>query len=977
MAISTLPANQAKLTFQVAGQSYPVISMVGVEAISAGFSYSIEALCASGAPIDSLIKNKAQLNITGQDGTLRNVYGVIIKVEGNGEYNKDLSRIKITLASHLNLLKNSRDTRIILGLSVVEIIKQTCERNSIAAHQIKFSLSQAYPAKAFILQADETDWDFIQRLMSHAGIYCYSSVNEDPERANFETIVFTDNNTYCPYIVRNVLQYIPRSNQSETIYGKAVVGIYQLSASYKQTADRFTIHDRSQDIPEVQILATTDTASYKEKQQQRASRQKNKTNSQKNKTNSSSREHRKAESPKYIEPKPIEQTRFGLGTTSIEQAEQFATFCAEHAQVQSFSLNTKSNVVDMAAGYVCSIDASNFNQNNSNPNFSSQNYSSQNYSGDYLITQVTHSANQGAAFNLDDALIAYRSEAKCILRTTQYRGGLVDHPETPMTFTARVEANGDYAQLDEQGRYKVRPHFDEADENRSHDKDQDNKLKKSSREHTQASTPLRRMQSFGGGRTQDQLATGWHAPLQDDAEVLLSCLNGDPNQPIIVGTLPNPDNRSPVTSANRTQNIIRTQSGNELCMDDKKDHEAITLSTFNGENILHLDANAMGHKIRLATEHGSMYLFAKKTITTKTNDNLIERSGNNRTEIVENAYKLKTNKKEIHHQAKTDIKLTAHLNIKTTSKKNTEFKAGKDLKINVQENAKLTIKGSKGLSITVQNNDVIIHAAKDINIKGQGGGDITFEQSGGGFKIDSAGIVNLYGNNVSIAGSPVNLNGNVSYNIGTPNISAEVSTEAPLAFTGIKNLIDDKAKQVIGLAWGSRQVKVGEKIKAQFMVKNFAGGETATITIVEYDMDGSQSKVDTLTTTLEDGTGHYSLEWQRTLEDAEKDFEEDEKSEDLNPLEYKFEVEIDGIKSLEPSNPLWLTRPLEITVEPDDKQAPPTPDGTIVKIKTADGHSQYAETKNQIAYFENVIIGPLREIQVVDYQHRIDDTEQG
>ena len=143
MATATLPANQAKLTFKVAGQHYPVISMLGIEAISAGFTYSIEALFSSGVAIEALLKNKAQLNIIGQDGIQRNVYGVIIKAEGNNQYNKDLSRIKITLASHLNLLKNTRDTRVILGLSVVEIIKQTCERNSIAAHQIKFSLAQS------------------------------------------------------------------------------------------------------------------------------------------------------------------------------------------------------------------------------------------------------------------------------------------------------------------------------------------------------------------------------------------------------------------------------------------------------------------------------------------------------------------------------------------------------------------------------------------------------------------------------------------------------------------------------------------------------------------------------------------------------------------------------------------------------------------------------------------------------------------
>ena len=894
MAIATLPANQAKLTFKVAGQHYPVISMLGIEAISAGFTYSIEALFSSSSAIEALIKNKAQLSIIGQDGIQRNVYGVIIKAEGNNHYNKDLSRIKITLVSHLNLLKNTRDTRIILGLSVVEIIKQTCERNSIDAHQIKFSLVQAYPGHAFTLQADETDWDFVQRLMSHAGIYCYSSVNEDPDHANYETIVFTDNNTYCPYIVRNVLQYIPRSNQTETIYGKAQVGIYHLSATHNKTTERFTIHDRNLDTPEVQILATTDSPNYKEKKHS----------------------------------KPTEQTRFGLGASSFEQAAQLARFEAEHAQVKSFCLNTKANVVDMAAGYVCSVDASRFNQK---------------YSGDYLITQVTHSANQSAGFNLDDALIAYRSDAKCILRSTQYRGGLVAHPETPMTFTARVESNGPYAQLDEQGRYKVRPHFDRPNE-------------RGTTEHTQASAPLRRMQSFGGMPSQDDKPTGWHTPLQDDAEVLLSCLNGDPSRPIIVGTLPNPDNHSPVTSVNRTQNIIRTQSGNELCMDDKIDKEAITLSTFNGENILHLDANAMGHKIRLATEHGAMHLFAKKTISTKTNDSLIERSGNNRTQIVENAYKLKTRKKEIHHQAKTDIRHTAHLNIKTKSRKNTELKTAKDLKINVDQNASLTIKGSKGLFVNVQNNNVTINAAKNINIKGQGGGDITFEQSGGGFKIDASGIVNLYGNKVSIAGSPVSLNGNVSYNISAPNIPAAASTEAPLIFAGIHKLKDDNEPQVINLAWDKKIIPIGELATLKYTAQNYQGGEAVTITVYEKDSDGTKTQIDTIQSTLDDGFGHYEHQWARTEEQTQQDLLDDNHQHDLEPLSYVFDVTINSEVS-KLSKTLHMSSSVEFeALYPDGS---PVADDTKVVLIDAMDKKHRTRIKNGIASFNNVALGQI------------------
>lgn len=926
MAISDLPANQAKLNFYVLGQQYSVIAMTGEESISHGFNFSIEVLLDNGLTLEALLKNKAQLSFSGHDGIHRNVYGVIVRAESKGKYNAELNRAVITLVSHFNLLKNSRDTRIILGLTVVEIIKQTCVRNGIGWYQLQFNLAQSYQAQAYVLQANETDWDFLQRIMSHAGIYCYSSVNEEPDKSSFETVIFTDNNSYCPYIIRDVLHYIPHSNQPETLKGKASVGIYFISISYKQTAQRFSIHDENQDTPEVKIIATVDSSS---------------------KTNNKDTE------------KPTEQIRFGLGANSVEHAEQLAGFCAEHAQCESFSINTQGNVVDMAAGYICSLDTSNFEAE---------------YSADYIITKVAHRASQGVSFNLDEASIDYRSEAQCIPRSTPYRSPILTHPIMPINFTARVESNGKYAQLDEQGRYCIRPHSD-----------------LTNRGHAQASIPIRKMQAYGGNGSSSSNTNnqnyGWHMPLNDDAEVLLSCLNGDPNRPIIVGSLPNPDNPSPVTSVNRTQNIIRTQSGNELCLDDMLGKEAISLKTFNGDNILHLDANALGQKIKLATKHGALSLFAKQVIKIKSGDDIKERIGNNRTQTIGDVSITKTLKKEIHHQSKTDYLLTAKLNIKTQSAENTEFKAGRNCNVTVDKNARLTIKGRKGFFATIQNNNVVLQAASNINIKGNGGGDITFEQSGGGFKIDSVGIAHLYGNKISVSSNRgVNLNGNVSYNISPPNIPSEMSTEAPMLFNGADKIIDNTGRQVMNLAWSESKIRAGEIVELQFMVKSFEGGENVTIKIYEIEVKGEKRKIETLKTKIDDGTGHHSLQWQRSLEDAENDYKEEplESNENIekNPLEYIFEVDVDGTKSIEPSNTLWLTRDFEVFVEAADiilkdgskiKNSQPTPDGTIVKISAANRQSHYSETISQIAIFRDVIIGPIRGIEIDNESNSVEE----
>jgi hypothetical protein len=116
----------------------------------------------------------------------------------------------------------------------------------------------------------------------------------------------------------------------------------------------------------------------------------------------------------------------------------------------------------------------------------------------------------------------------------------------------------------------------------------------------------------------------------------------------------------------------------------------------------------------------------------------------------------------------------------------------------VENNATFTIKGSNGFHASIKNGELTINAAKEISIKGKGGGDITFEQSGGGFKIDPAGNVKLYGNKVKLGGQgQVNLIGNVSYDIGSGSIPGAASVTPPLVVQLISGLVDEELEPSI------------------------------------------------------------------------------------------------------------------------------------------------------------------------------------
>jgi type VI secretion system VgrG family protein len=111
---------------------------------------------------------------------------------------------------------------------------------------------------------------------------------------------------------------------------------------------------------------------------------------------------------------------------------------------------------------------------------------------------------------------------------------------------------GDYAEIDEQGRYKVRFGYDW-----------------SGRSDLQASRPVRMLQPHAGSNY------GMHFPLRPHAEVLIGFVEGDPDRPLIVGSIPNPHQRSPVQAGNLTENVLRTGSNNEVVMQDAHGEERV------------------------------------------------------------------------------------------------------------------------------------------------------------------------------------------------------------------------------------------------------------------------------------------------------------------------------------------------------------------------------------------------------------------
>ncbi len=111
-------------------------------------------------------------------------------------------------------------------------------------------------------------------------------------------------------------------------------------------------------------------------------------------------------------------------------------------------------------------------------------------------------------------------------------------------------------QLDVQGRYKVKFLFSQSTDSNN-----------------ATSYYVRKSESYGGD------GEGIHFPLLVGTRVLVGFIEGDPDRPVIVGTMTDAGSQqSLVTENNNAENLIQTAAGNKLNMNDTSDSQAIELS---------------------------------------------------------------------------------------------------------------------------------------------------------------------------------------------------------------------------------------------------------------------------------------------------------------------------------------------------------------------------------------------------------------
>lgn len=158
------------------GEDVLVIEKItGTESLGSLYDYRIVASATNDQfDIDDIVGTKAHVkmeNAAMEGPEHRYISGIISQVDHVGFDSHGRSLYELSLVPWLWLLTRTSDCRIFQSLTVPEIIKKVF--GDLPGADFQMDLKAQYPEREYCVQYRETDFNFVQRLMEHEGIYYF------------------------------------------------------------------------------------------------------------------------------------------------------------------------------------------------------------------------------------------------------------------------------------------------------------------------------------------------------------------------------------------------------------------------------------------------------------------------------------------------------------------------------------------------------------------------------------------------------------------------------------------------------------------------------------------------------------------------------------------------------------------------------------------------------------------------------------
>lgn len=228
--MAIIQANVAQFVFEVSGLGVElrVVKVRGEEKMSAPFHFQFE-----------LASLEADINfddVTGKTGIFkihdydveeaRVINGIVSRFERTGE-GKRFTHYYLELVPIFHLLTLRTNNRIFQNQNTQEIIQSVLDDAGIPAEYFQFSLTNSYEPREYCVQYNETDLNFISRLMEEEGIFYYFEHSD-----NDHTMVMADRISQYESIVNPEVRY----NTSSMIQDEGCVFELRYSESIRSGA---------------------------------------------------------------------------------------------------------------------------------------------------------------------------------------------------------------------------------------------------------------------------------------------------------------------------------------------------------------------------------------------------------------------------------------------------------------------------------------------------------------------------------------------------------------------------------------------------------------------------------------------------------------------------------------------------------------------------------------------------------------------
>ncbi|CAB3665167.1 type VI secretion system Vgr family protein [Trinickia soli] len=145
--------------------------LTGEEALSALFEYRIEALASSHSlSLRELLGKPVTVQVRTQGGAIRYMNGVVARASLSGRRAERHYGYELIVRPWLWLATRRTDFRIFQNKTVPEIVQEVLSRYGFP---VETRLSESYVPREYCVQYDESDANFVSRLMEFEGIYYF------------------------------------------------------------------------------------------------------------------------------------------------------------------------------------------------------------------------------------------------------------------------------------------------------------------------------------------------------------------------------------------------------------------------------------------------------------------------------------------------------------------------------------------------------------------------------------------------------------------------------------------------------------------------------------------------------------------------------------------------------------------------------------------------------------------------------------